>query len=449
MADKNVRDFFNSLAVKDFPASEDVALLLDSENSSGGFPLLRRVPFNNILSLEKTNTIIVNENAGRNIGGKLYSNLTAAITCIVSEGCSPTTPWSIMIEGDYNPEAEEVISLPRGCTIKGTITNVIGANVTIDPPHISGLSENPTSVLLTTGLAAITFRGKLSISFKGSDPDPLGGGAMPYMTGMGISLVTFSPYEISGTGVATMLFNSIYCSILQGDYSGFVFNRHMFNNIASIDGDIIFDGFQLFNSQILGSEIVSPTYGITFLNTGTSGIDYFASNCYFQIFKPASGQTKIIDGKGNFWNCSMELAWDGIKASQLYFANCQIHGAKEIGGVEDDNTLQVYSDGTLNILGGSLNVADDGKIEMLADTGETSYLRINGVSSHNRAGYNIGVYKTGDGTVEVALTNISVPFLDIDASVDTVSRYGCLWDNAPDSDENNFYSAKKIHELIL
>jgi hypothetical protein len=446
MADKNVREFFNSLTVKDFPASEDVALLLDSESSLEGFPLLKRVPFNNILSLEKTNTIIVNENAGMNIGGKLYSTLTDAIDYIVSEGCSPTTPWSIMVEGDYNPDAEEAISLPRGCTIKGTITNVIGANVTIDPPYISVLSENPTAVLLTTGFATITFRGKLSISFKGLDP--ASGDTYPYMTGMSLTLVTFSPYEISGTGVTTMLFNSIYCSILQGDYSGFVFNRHMFNNIASIDGDIIFDGFQLFNSQILGSDNVSSTYGITFLNTGTSGIDYFASNCYFQIFKPASGQTKIIDGKGQFWNCSMELAWDGIKASRLYFRNCLIDGTKKIGGVEDDNTLQVNSNGTLSILGGYLNVGDDGKIEMLADMDETPFLEIKGVNTDSGMGYNIDVYKTGDGTVRMTLTDISVPFLNIDASI-TVSRYGCLWDDAPDTDENNFYSAKKIHELIV
>ena len=424
----------------------DVILNLDKEDIVGGIPDIKQSPFSLLLS-EGPNMVVVNLDCGGTVTGNKFQTLTEAIDYIVSEGCSPSTPWSIMIEGDYNPEAEEVISLPRGCTIKGTITNVIGANVTIDPPYISVLSENPTAVLMTTGLTAIAFRGKLSISYKGLDP--ASGDTYPYMTGMFLTLVTFSPSEISGTGVTTMLFNSIYCSILQGDYSGFVFNRHMFNNIASIDGDIIFDGFQLFNSQILGSENVSPTYGITFLNTGTSGITYFASNCYFQMFKPASTQTKIIDGDGGFWNCSMELAWDGIKASHLYFKNCHINGTKEIGEVGDANTLQVYSNGTLNILGGSLNVNDDGKIEMLADMGETSDLRINGVSSHNNAGYNIGVYKTGDGTVGMTLTDISVPFLDIDASIDTVSRYGCLWDDAPDTDENNFYSAKKIHELIV
>jgi len=118
MADKNVRDFFNSLPVKDFPASEDVALLLDSEHSSGGFPLLRRVPFNNILSLEKTNTIIVNENAIRNIGGKLYSNLSAAITWInsITPAPSVTNTWNIVVEGDYNPDTEE--SSSRGYYIR-------------------------------------------------------------------------------------------------------------------------------------------------------------------------------------------------------------------------------------------------------------------------------------------------------------------------------------------
>ena len=62
-------------------------------------------------------------------------------------------------------------------------------------------------------------------------------------------------------------------------------------------------------------------------------------------------------------------------------------------------------------------------------------------------GYNIDVYKTGDGTVAMTLIDISVPFLDIDASVDTVSRYGCLWDDAPDTDKHNFDSAKKIHDV--
>jgi len=350
-----------------------------------------------------------------------------------------------MVEGDYNPEAEEVISLPRGCTIKGTITNVIGANVTIDPPYISVISENPTSVLLTTGLSTITFRGKLSISYKGLDP--ASGDTYPYMTGMSLSLVTFSPTEISGAGVTTMLLNSIYSSILQGDYSGFVYNRHLFGNIISIDGDIIFDGFQLFNSQVLGSTNISPTYGITFLNPGTSGIDYFASNCYFQVFKPASGQTKIIDGDGNFWNCSMELAWDGIKARSLSFNNCNIYGSKEIGKEVDDNTLQIYSDGLLSILGGALNVNDNGRIELLAEAGESALFEINGVASRN--GVHIDVYKTGLGSASIIMNSILAPFLDIEASVDNVIRYGCLWDDATDSDEDNFYSAKKIHGLLL
>lgn len=446
MTDKNIRDYFNSLATKNSPAGEDMAMFLDSENSSGGFPLLRQVPLNSIIPAEKTNSIIVNENAIRNIGGKLYSNLTASINYIVSEGCSPSTPWSIMVEGDYNPEAEEVISLPRGCTIKGTITNVIGANVTIDPPYISVISENPTSVLLTTGLTAITFRGKLSISYKGLDP--ASGDTYPYMTGMSLSLVTFSPTEISGAGVTTMLLNSSYSNILRGDYSGFVYNRHLFSNIASIDGDIIIDGFQLFNSQVLGSTNISPTYGITFLNTGTSGITYFASNCYFQMFKPASGQTKIIDGGGQFWSCSMELAWDGIKARSLSFKNCTIYGSKEIGGVGDNNTLQIYSGSFMIIIGGTLSVNDNGRIELLAEAGESAFLQINGVASPDGMEH-IDVYKTGSGSADITMNSILAPFLDIDASVDNVIRYGCLWDDATDSDESNFYSAKKIHDLLL
>ena len=424
----------------------DVILNLDKEDIVGGIPDIKQSPFSLLLS-EGPNMVVVNLDCGGTVTGNKFQTLTEAIDYIVSEGCSPSTPWSIMIEGDYNPEAEEVISLPRGCTIKGTITNVIGANVTIDPPYISVLSENPTAVLMTTGLTAIAFRGKLSISYKGLDP--ASGDTYPYMTGMFLTLVTFSPSEISGTGVTTMLFNSIYCSILQGDYSGFVFNRHMFNNIASIDGDIIFDGFQLFNSQILGSENVSSTYGITFLNTGTSGISNFASNCYFQMFKPASGQTKIIDGKGTFWNCSMELAWDGIKSRYLSFSNCSIIGNQRIGnsGV-DDNTLQVYSDGGIFFHGGTLNVHDGGIIELLADDGEQSQVTLDGTPLEG-----ITIKKTMSGTTGkavIVLENIlNLSSITIDGSIDNVIRSNCLWDDAPDTDENNFYSAKKIHELIV
>lgn len=425
--------------------NKDIILNLDMEDLVGDIPDIKLSPFSLLLS-EGPNMVIVNSDCGGTVTGNKFQTLTEAINFVVSEGCSPSTPWSIMVEGDYNPEAEEVISLPRGCTIKGTITNVIGANVTIDPPYISVISENPTSVLLTTGLTAITFRGKLSISYKGLDP--ASGDTYPYMTGMTLSLVTFSPSEISGAGVTTMLLNSLYSNILRGDYSGFVYNRHLFDTIASIDGDIIIDGFQLFNSQVLGSTNTSPTYGITFLNTGTEGISYFASNCYFQMFKPASGQTKVIDGDGEFWNCSMELAWDGIKARSLSFKNCHINGTKEIGEEGVDNTLQIYSDGSISFIGGILNVSN-GNIEMLADMGETAYLQINGVASTNGKVDNINVYKTGLGSAYIIMNSILAPFLDIDVSVDTVVRYGCLWDDATDSDEDNFYSAKKIHDLIL
>lgn len=44
MADKNVRDYFNSLPEKNSPVGGDMGLFLDSEESEGGFPTLKKAP---------------------------------------------------------------------------------------------------------------------------------------------------------------------------------------------------------------------------------------------------------------------------------------------------------------------------------------------------------------------------------------------------------------------
>ena len=123
---------------------------------------------------------------------------------------------------------------------------------------------------------------------------------------------------------------------------------------------------------------------------------------------------------------------------------------EEIGtpGV-DDNILQVYSGKFLLFSGGSMNLSDTPIIELLADDGEQSQVNLEGTQCLN----SIEIKKTMSGTTGTAYVRfdkiLNLDVITIDASVDTVARYNCLWDDAPDTDESNFYSAKKIHELIV
>ena len=446
MADKNVRDFFNSLPVKDFPALEDVALLLDSENSSGGFPLLRRVPFNNILSLEKTNTIIVNENAIRNIGGKLYSNLSAAITMInsITPAPSVTNTWNIVVEGDYNPATEESILLPVGVIISGTGGNTIGANVTVDSPALSVTSSLMDKVV-ATGFNSIIFKGKLNISYKGLDP--LTGDTQPYLTGLSVKHATFSPSSISGTGVGTMLFVTTNSDVFRGDYTDFYAWSALSTNIMPLDGHIYIGSFLFINCNIMSMAEITPDYGLSFVNEGYDDRSHFASNCCCNLTKPANSY--VFDGDGEFITCTLQIAWDGIKSRGLSFSNCSIIGDQIIGtpGV-DDNTLQVYSDDCIFFHGGTLNVYNGGIIELLADDGEQSQVTLEGTQCLN----SIEIKKTMSGTTGkavIVLENIlNLSSITIDGSIDNVIRHNCLWDDAPSTDESNFYSAKKIHDLI-
>lgn len=449
MTDKNIRDYFNSLATKNSPAGEDMAMFLDSENSSGGFPLLRQVPLNSIIPAEKTNSIIVNENAIRNIGGKLYSNLTACITCINSQTPAPsiTNPWTIVVEGDYNPATEESILLPEGCVITGTGGNTIGANVTIDSPPISIMSSMMAKIN-ATGLNSIIFKGTLNISYKGLDPAT--GNTQPYLTGLSFKNTTFSPSSITGTGLATMIFATQNSLIYRGDYT----ELYIFTSIQSVlmplDGDILIDGFQFFNTTIISAEQQTPDYGVTFINDGPSDSPHLASNCYIYVEKPATTQSKVIDGFVNFQNCTLIVAWDGIKSRGISFYHCYIFGSQVMGteGV-DYNALQVYSNSWIRIIGGCLTINGIGIIELLANDGEQSSAYFNNVIFDSI----IEIKKTMSGTTGRALAQfkniVNFDGVTIDASVDTVSRQGCLWDDALSTDESNFYSAKKIHDLIL
>jgi hypothetical protein len=144
----------------------------------------------------------------------------------------------------------------------------------------------------------------------------------------------------------------------------------------------------------------------------------------------------------------MVVAWDGIKSRGLAFYNCYVLGDQVVGteGV-DDNALQVYSNGDIRFEGGVLSV-DNGIIELLADDGEQACAYIDGVCMSNY----IEIKKTMSGTTGTAYVRfnkmLNLRFITINANIDTVERYNCLWDDAPSTDENNFYSAKKIHDLI-
>lgn len=394
----------------------------------------------------KTNMIIVNENAIRNIGGKLYSNLTACITCINSITPAPsiTNPWTIVVEGDYNPATEESILLPEGCVITGTGGNTIGANVTIDSPPISIMSSMMDKIN-ATGLNSIIFKGTLNISYKGLDPAT--GDTQPYLTGLSAKNTTFSPSSITGTGLATMVFQSLHSNIIKGDYTGFCVWMATQSVIVPLDGNIYISSFQFLNCTILSMVDYNPDYGLSFVNAESDDGPHVASNCYCVLSKPANSY--VFDGNGTFQSCTMAVAWDGIKSRNLSFYNCYIIGSQEIGteGV-DDNALQVYSGREIRFRGGNLEVYPYGIIELLADDGEQASAYFDGVLLGN----DIEIKKTMSGTTGTSYVGfnkiLNLDVITIDASVDTVVRRNCLWDDAPATDESNFYSAKKIHDLI-
>lgn len=415
------RKRLDQYGVKEPLVAGDYLIGLDSENTLLGFPMPCKVPADAIGGGTGPAQDRITVNATATVKeGVVYNTLTAAIAYLNTQSVGLDDPWKIKLEGDYIDETEEIV-IPLGVSICGEGNNKL--NVIVDTNTVS----------LTAGYADFnkTFQhGFYHLNFIGTiKPSAIPPGEEGTVHSISFNYCTFSGFMdndggFGGLEQTIVVFNT--CGVFGGSFEKTMTVRSFNCAYTPLRGNIALKGFHT-NASIIAND--STINGI--LLTG----EY--KNCHIQALLSFAPFTYCFSGDCKFWNCNIEtggelVACDGLESYDTTWANWSGFS----------NELNVSGENRWLFVGGSLNdfaaiVATPGNDELT--TVNTYNVAINQSFTFVRSG------ALGQGRLYLQGINSLVTTV---GTWDVLGREYCLWDDAPDTDSYNFYSAAKIHSLI-